>query len=293
MKASVIVIAYNEEKYIKKCIDSILTQSFKDYELIVVDDGSIDRTAEIVKSYRNKLHYVKIRHSGYSTARNAGIKRAKGELVFFTDADCIVDKQWLEVGTKHMDSNPKVIAAGGQVKKPPIPDQKVWITDCSVYKHYKHPSTMNCVYRYDFLKKMKGFKKRYNVGGEDRDLGLRAQKVGQTGTCDMLVTHRRKRIDLNRGLSLVRRHIHVVYLIKDHGKEFSKLRKSELCFGFILNPRYFASIIFPPYLFYWHLKGKKHIFLRDILNVIPLFFGMILIRIFYWRTAFRERIFLI
>ncbi|MBT3408638.1 glycosyltransferase family 2 protein [Candidatus Woesearchaeota archaeon] len=294
MKVSIIIIVYNEEKYIKKCLDSIFNQTFKKFELIIVNDGSTDKTSQIIKNYKHKIKFVQIKHSGYSSARNKGIKHAKGDLIFFTDADCIVDNNWIRDGVKYMDLHPKILAAGGKIRfeKDSI-QMGPWITGCSAYKMYKYPSTMNCVYRISVLKKLNGFNKKYNTGGEDRDLGLRVLKLGKIGLSNMKITHRKKKIDWKRGLSLIKRHQNVVYMIKDHSKEFPKLRKSELCYGYILNPRYLLSIIFPPFLFYWLLKRKKNINIKDVLNIIPIYFGLILIRLIYWKTALKERIFLI
>ena len=85
---SVIVPVYNVDKYLKKCVDSILCQSYEDFELILVDDGSNDKSAEIVDSYTDKRIITKhIKNSGVSHARNIGIENAHGEILTFVDAD--------------------------------------------------------------------------------------------------------------------------------------------------------------------------------------------------------------
>ncbi len=88
MKVSIIVPAYNAEATIARCIDSILAQTLSDFELIIIDDGSNDRTEEICTSYcDDRIRYFKKENGGVSTARNMGISVANGEYVGFVDAD--------------------------------------------------------------------------------------------------------------------------------------------------------------------------------------------------------------
>lgn len=90
MKFSVIIPAYNAEKYIKKCINSVLCQEYNDIEIIVINDGSSDKTGEICKEYENKnanILYFFQENMGQSVARNIGIKHATGDYIIFLDAD--------------------------------------------------------------------------------------------------------------------------------------------------------------------------------------------------------------
>ncbi len=88
---SVVIPAHNCGKYLKRCIDSVLSQSVKADEIIVVDDGSTDDTAEIARGYGDKIIYVRQPNSGASTARNAGINIASGQWIAFLDGD----DEWL------------------------------------------------------------------------------------------------------------------------------------------------------------------------------------------------------
>ncbi len=94
-KMTVIIPAYNCERDIAKCLDSILNQSYprEDFEVIVVDNNSTDNTAKVIKKYNVKYALEK-RQSSYA-ARNKGLSLAKGEILVFTDADCIPVKDWL------------------------------------------------------------------------------------------------------------------------------------------------------------------------------------------------------
>lgn len=82
---SVIIPAYNADIYIEQCLSSLFCQTYKHLEIIVVDDGSTDRTSEIVKTFPVKL--IRQENQGVSVARNRGISEATGEYIHFVDAD--------------------------------------------------------------------------------------------------------------------------------------------------------------------------------------------------------------
>ncbi len=98
---SVIVPVYNVEKYLVECLDSILAQSFKDFELIVVDDGAKDNSGKICDEYQEKDTRVKVIHKvngGLSDARNAGTEKASGEYIVYIDSDdYIFSEDFLQV----------------------------------------------------------------------------------------------------------------------------------------------------------------------------------------------------
>lgn len=93
MKVSVVIPAYNEEKYIGKCLQSILNQTEKPDEIIVVDNNCTDRTVEIAQKLGARI--VKEKTKGITAARNAGFEAAKYEIIARTDADTIVPDDWI------------------------------------------------------------------------------------------------------------------------------------------------------------------------------------------------------
>ncbi|MES5404992.1 glycosyltransferase [Streptococcus infantarius] len=87
---SVIIPVYNVEKYLERCIESILIQTWKNYEIILIDDGSTDNSSKICDDYAEKYHHISVIHKkngGLSEARNIGIQYAQGDYVFFLDSD--------------------------------------------------------------------------------------------------------------------------------------------------------------------------------------------------------------
>ena len=99
MTISIIICAYNAEKWLNRCIDSILVQTYRNWELWIIDDGSTDSTAEIVKKYEatdERIHLYSQENQGLSSARKSGIRCATGEYLTFIDADDYVGELYLE-----------------------------------------------------------------------------------------------------------------------------------------------------------------------------------------------------
>ena len=95
-KISVIIPVYNGEKYIQRCVDSVLNQTYSDIEIIVINDGSTDNTENILKSYSN-IVLINKENEGVSKARNTGLSLAKGDYVYFCDADDYLEKNAFEI----------------------------------------------------------------------------------------------------------------------------------------------------------------------------------------------------
>ncbi len=106
-KFSIIVPVYNVEKYIKKCLDSIFNQSFKDFEVIVVNDGTKDDSMKIVNNY--DVIVVSQENMGLSEARNNGVKKAKGEYIIFIDSDDYIEKDLLKRIDESTSNNPDLV----------------------------------------------------------------------------------------------------------------------------------------------------------------------------------------
>lgn len=109
MKFSVVIPSYNREKVVLRAIDSVLKQSFNDFEIIVVDDGSIDNTKSAVTSIGDKrIKYVYQENQGATAARNTGVINAKGEFVSFLDSDDIWHEEMLAKQLEMYNSDPEI-----------------------------------------------------------------------------------------------------------------------------------------------------------------------------------------
>ncbi len=115
---SVIVPVYNVDQYLSRCIDSILAQTFTDFELLLIDDGSPDNSGKICDEYAEKDSRIRVFHKengGVSSARNVGLDNARGEWVYFSDADDIIKTDGLQLLFDGVKEGVRFIMAGYEI----------------------------------------------------------------------------------------------------------------------------------------------------------------------------------
>ena len=97
-KVSIIIPLYNNEKYIKECIESLISQTYENIEIIIVDDGSTDKSVEVCEKFKDeRIRLIKQINFGAPSARNEGIKQSSGDFIMFLDSDdYLYDKYTLE-----------------------------------------------------------------------------------------------------------------------------------------------------------------------------------------------------
>lgn len=120
-KISVIVPAYNTEKYIERCLRSIIKQTYQNIEIIIVDDGSIDRTVEFCMRYQqidSRIVVLTKKNGGAGSVRNLGLKNASGDYISFIDSDDYVEEQMLEVLVRLLEDNNADISFCGVYTNP-------------------------------------------------------------------------------------------------------------------------------------------------------------------------------
>lgn len=108
---SIIVPVYNAEKYLKRCIDSILHQDYQNFELLLIDDGSTDSSLQICESYRMEDSRIVVIHKengGLSSARNSGLERVKGEFITFMDSDDEIADNPYSINLEYLLSHPEI-----------------------------------------------------------------------------------------------------------------------------------------------------------------------------------------
>ena len=184
-KVSVVVCAYNAERTMDPCLESLKKLTYPNYEVVVVNDGSKDRTLEITERHG----YTKIisqENKGLSVARNVGLQHSTGEIIAYTDSDCVADPDWLTYMVAKMLSA-DLYACGGPNFPPPedslVPSAvavspggptHVLVSDDEA----EHIAGCNMAFRREALEKIGGFDPQFRAAGDDVDLCWRLQFAG-------------------------------------------------------------------------------------------------------------------
>ncbi|MBI2964374.1 MAG: glycosyltransferase [Deltaproteobacteria bacterium] len=183
-KASVVICAYDAEATMEACLQSLLQLRYPNFEVIVVDDGSKDATAQIARRFPFRVIHQENR--GLSTARNVGIGAATGEYVVFTDSDCVVDPDWLTYLIGAMVRHGWVAAGGPNLPPPedlrvpacvavaPGGPTHVLVNDDVA----EHIPGCNMAFRRDALQAVQCFDPVFTAAGDDVDLCWRLQNRG-------------------------------------------------------------------------------------------------------------------
>ncbi|HEY7321091.1 MAG TPA: glycosyltransferase [Candidatus Binatia bacterium] len=184
-KVSVVVCVYNGERTIDACLASLKKLNYPNYEVIVVNDGSTDGTRQIAESY-DYIRLLNQENKGLSEARNVGIQASKGEIIAFTDADCMADPDWLTYLVARFRSS-DYGAVGGPNLSPP--DDSL-IASCVAVSpgapsHVllddevaEHIPGCNMAFRREALEAIKGFDPIFRAAGDDVDVCWRLQNKG-------------------------------------------------------------------------------------------------------------------
>lgn len=151
IEISIIVPIYNLESYLPKCIDSILAQTFTDFELILVDDGSTDRSKEICDQYARLDQRVKVIHKkngGIASSRNAGLEVARGKYIGFVDNDDYINEFMFEILYQNAEKFSADIVVCDYIKI--VEDQEYnldQVDETYKLKHFNNREALNSIYR--------------------------------------------------------------------------------------------------------------------------------------------------
>ncbi len=181
VKVTIIIPVYNAESTLKKCLDSIKYQDYKDFEVLMVDDDSTDSSAHIIESYGYKL-IKSSTNLGAGKARNLGAQKATTELLAFTDSDCVLPKNWLSKIIKNF-KNPNIQFVCGSYSGSAGNSflEKYAFYELLVRRKHRpkfvtsFPSNNFACYRKIFLKE-KGFPEFKNYVAEDLEFSLTMAK---------------------------------------------------------------------------------------------------------------------
>ncbi len=249
LEASVIIPTHNRREFLEYCLSYILNQTADDYEVIVIDDASVDGTDKVIAKYKMqdaKLRYIRLeKQSGPYVARNIGIRKAKGEIIIFVDSDVLAHSRFVEDHIKIQKKHDKIILQG-------------------MVHHIKHPGFYN--FRFSFpnaifwgllVSQNTSVKKKYllevdgfdedmggPIGFKDIELGLRLQKLGLKflyGIRTCRAYHIDKPYGRERLFEFFQKNYERGYsaacFVKKHGKEAERIARTKrtLFFSRIFN----------------------------------------------------------
>lgn len=165
---SIIVPVYNVAPYLDKCIQSIINQTFTDFEVLLIDDGSTDGSGEICSSFAKRDKRIVVYHTpnkGVSSARNIGLNKAKGEFIAFIDSDDYIGENYLKNLYEAMITNGADLVVGGEIKfsnnifNPFHFSNKTFSPNCfsemfSIYMLHKHSSPWGKLFKMSIIKEI-------------------------------------------------------------------------------------------------------------------------------------------
>jgi len=235
---SIVIPTYNRARFLTKAIDSVLQQSFDDYEIIVVDDGSIDATTEVLHRYNTRITVARQANSGVSAARNRGIELANGRWLAFLDSDDEWEQNYLACQFEQISSNPDVmvfitnaiVVHSGNVtsmhfqsamlkrfgRAPFIRIRRPF----RVVMNHPHWYVQSMVVRHDFLLATRLFDRGLTIA-EDLDLIAQLSLMGEFGFNKQALVKIFRRIEPIENLACVQRTLRGS---KSFNKVFQRLR---------------------------------------------------------------------
>ena len=172
-KISIVIPIYNAEKYIDKLLNSILRQTYKDYEVIFVNDGSKDASLDLLKKYAEKYDFIKVvnqKNKGRSEARNNGVKKTTGQYITFVDQDDYISPDFLNQMIENINDNDILLSGFNRVLDDKIIKEN--IPESTSWSYFKYCATWGKLYKSDFFKEHD--LKFYEFNGEDVYLFLNA-----------------------------------------------------------------------------------------------------------------------
>ena len=183
---SIVVPAYNEEKSLSLCLDSLVTMKTQEkFEVIIVDNDSTDSTGQVALSYQNKLPIKVIieKQKGRGAARAAGFNKAQGAIIFSTDADTIVPKDWIDTMLRYFNNKTEIVAVTGLCTFSGCCNR---LSTMLPVFHYLYKilfghywlTGFNFAIRKDAYQRVGGFHRNLNAQ-EDIELGFRVAKMGK------------------------------------------------------------------------------------------------------------------
>lgn len=270
------------------CIESIFSQTYDDFELIIIDDGSTDNTPRVIESLNDpRIRYIRFEQNCgiMGKLRSIGVNNAAGEFIFFTDSDCAVRPDWIEIGLR----------AFAQFDAPAVEGRIIYNKDgykatlSDIKKENETGGlwmTGNMAYRKTILTSQ-NFNESYRAL-EDRELGLRISRTGRIPFIrEMVVYHSKGK----RGIKRYFKEVSKIYINEKIRLYRDYNDKNDLFDNYfhIFNPGMLLIMLFPPLVLYEFVTGR----IKSIadLKLLPFLWPKaIYLRLTIWIAAFKHGI---
>lgn len=225
-KVSIIVPCYNQAEYLPETLDCVLAQTYTNWECIIVDDGSVDASAQVAKDYQKKdarFTYLYQENQGPSVARNNGIRHTNGEYILPLDADDLIDKTYIEKAIKAFAANPELKVVYCKARRFGDWNDNWDIPNYSYEKIlWNNMIFVSALYKREDYNKMPGYNPNMRAGWEDWDFWLSFLKPGdQVHRIDeILFSYRAKDISRNANVPQIEQDLlHVIY--RNHAEKYA------------------------------------------------------------------------
>lgn len=291
---SIIVPTFNRNSLILRTLFSLIGQTIPgdNYEIIIVDDGSTDETAVYIGQFIDshpgyKIRYFRQENAGAAVARNRGIKESRGEIIFFTDDDCVVPDDWMEKMLQVYETYPEVVAVGGWAfahsanasifdkyrmsQAPPL--KSLFFTNSPSQNVVCN--TANLSVKKGILEKVGGFSEYLKSAGyEDYELGLRIPESGYTTVYLPCHVVRIKFLDMNDFVSLTKKRFeNKLFLLQKK----SRIPRNRIeiftvpgliikIFDFLRRPSRFAIISILEYIIKFQIILQQEVDIKNFLS---------------------------
>lgn len=226
---SYIVPVYNGERYLAQCIESILGQIVPPVEIIVVDDGSTDGSAQVAAGFGDRVSYVRQPRAGQSAARNLGVRLAAGDFLAFLDSDDLIHPTKLAMQLERFAARPTLELCDAYVRNfwsPEIPETERGLHARQKFTHSEQPrghSIDTWLLRRELFEAVGGFNEQMPLG-EDTDWYERVKESGaRIETLDEILAFRRLH---GRNLTLQRYDDFLREILRSHKRRIAQIRKN-------------------------------------------------------------------
>lgn len=291
---TVCLTVHDSERYIERCIRSLLSQTVEDFEIVAVEDPPYDGTKKILESFKDKriVYQRNPKPFGICKTRNVCVKLTKTDYIFFTDDDCVVSEDWIEQGLKSLSRSDCAGVEGktyyvSEEYKPTFSDTVIENKTGGLFM------TCNIAYKRRVIERIGGFDERYSLIG-DRDLALRAARIGKIHFNSRMVVYHQKTIrtpyqfirkaqKTSRNLVLLHRKFHA-----------SGIPEGDIhtCLWKIVFPLNLVTMIAPPMIMGSFVVHKYRT--KEDFALFPYIYPMIVSeRLSLWNECAKQRVFLV